>query len=122
MPDADETPAGDGVEGGQAAGADSLAPAVTFPPGRAHADRHAHAHAHAQIARKRRKPTVRGELKRLRAEGWIDDATYAAVLEYQGPHIEVRFAEALLPKVANGIDLDWNLRRSHAENRSSRET
>src|SRR5207245_7307925 len=27
-----------------------------------------------------------------------------------------RFAEALMPKVANGIDLEWNLRRAHAEN------
>jgi high affinity Mn2+ porin len=42
--------------------------------------------------------------------------TYAAVLEYQGPLLEVRFAEALLPKVANGIELDWDLAHSHAEN------
>jgi hypothetical protein len=42
--------------------------------------------------------------------------TYGFVLEYQGPWIEVRFAESLLPKVANGIDLDWDLGHSHAEN------
>jgi high affinity Mn2+ porin len=42
--------------------------------------------------------------------------TYAAVVEYQGPLLEVRFAEALLPKVANGLELDWDLGHSHAEN------
>jgi high affinity Mn2+ porin len=42
--------------------------------------------------------------------------TYAAVIEYQGPRLEVRFAEALLPTVANGIELDWKLSVSHAEN------
>lgn len=42
--------------------------------------------------------------------------TYGAILEYQQPRFGVRFGEMLMPKVANGIDLDWNLRRSHAEN------
>ena len=42
--------------------------------------------------------------------------TYAAVLEYQGPLFEVRFAEALLPRVANGLEVEWNLAKSHAEN------
>src|SRR5262249_37901619 len=42
--------------------------------------------------------------------------TYGLELEYQGPRIEVRFGEMLMPKVANGIDLDWDLTRSHAEN------
>ncbi len=42
--------------------------------------------------------------------------TYGAILEYQQPAFGVRFGELLMPKVANGIDLDWNLRRAHAEN------
>jgi len=42
--------------------------------------------------------------------------TYGAILEYQQPRFGVRFGEMLMPKVANGIDLDWDLRRAHAEN------
>ncbi len=42
--------------------------------------------------------------------------TYAAILEYQTPHYGVRFGEALMPTVANGIDLEWNLRVARAEN------
>jgi high affinity Mn2+ porin len=42
--------------------------------------------------------------------------TYGAMIEYQQPGFGVRFGEMLMPKVANGIDLDWNLRRAHAEN------
>lgn len=42
--------------------------------------------------------------------------TYGAIVEYQSPHWGVRFGEMLMPKVANGIDLDWNLRRARAEN------
>jgi hypothetical protein len=42
--------------------------------------------------------------------------TYGLVIEYQGPLIEARFGEMLMPKVANGIDLDFNLVNSHAEN------
>ncbi len=42
--------------------------------------------------------------------------TYGAILEYQQPAFGVRFGELLMPKVANGIDLEWNLRRAHAEN------
>lgn len=42
--------------------------------------------------------------------------TYGAIVEYQQPRFGVRFGEMLMPKVANGIDLDWNLRRSRAEN------
>lgn len=42
--------------------------------------------------------------------------TYGAVVEYQSPQWGVRFGELLMPKVANGIDLDWNLRRARAEN------
>ena len=42
--------------------------------------------------------------------------TFGALLEYQDRRWGVRFAEALMPKVANGIDFEWNLRRAHAEN------
>ena len=42
--------------------------------------------------------------------------TIAAILSYAGPKLEVRFAEALMPTVANGINLDYALRRARAEN------
>ena len=42
--------------------------------------------------------------------------TYAAMVEYDDRHWAVRFAEALMPKVANGINLDADLGRAHAEN------
>ena len=42
--------------------------------------------------------------------------TYAALLEYHAPRIVLRFAAALMPKVANGIHLDADLARAHAEN------
>jgi carbohydrate-selective porin OprB len=42
--------------------------------------------------------------------------TYGIIVEYQGPFIEARFGEMLMPKVANGINLDWNLLQSHSEN------
>ncbi len=42
--------------------------------------------------------------------------TYAAIAEYDTRRWSVRFAEALMPKVANGIELDWNLSHAHAEN------
>jgi high affinity Mn2+ porin len=43
--------------------------------------------------------------------------TYAAMLEYHaGNKYTVRFAEALMPKVANGIHLDADLARARAEN------
>ena len=42
--------------------------------------------------------------------------TYAAMLEYHDRHWAVRFAEALMPKVANGIHLDADLSRARAEN------
>ena len=41
--------------------------------------------------------------------------TYGLVVEYQGPFVEVRFGEMLMPKVANGIDIDFDLARSHSE-------
>jgi high affinity Mn2+ porin len=42
--------------------------------------------------------------------------TIAAILSYTGPKFEARFGEALMPTVANGIDLDADLRRARAEN------
>ena len=42
--------------------------------------------------------------------------TYGAILEYQSPRWGVRFGELLMPKVANGIELDFDLRRARAEN------
>jgi len=42
--------------------------------------------------------------------------TYAAMLEYHDRNYVIRFAEALMPKVANGIHLDANMSRAHAEN------
>lgn len=42
--------------------------------------------------------------------------TYAAMVEYHDGNYVVRFAEALMPKVANGIHLDADLGRARAEN------
>ena len=42
--------------------------------------------------------------------------TYAAMLEYHDRNYVIRFAEALMPKVANGIHLDADLARARAEN------
>jgi len=42
--------------------------------------------------------------------------TYAAMLEYDDRHWSLRFAEALMPKVANGINLDADLARARSEN------
>jgi high affinity Mn2+ porin len=42
--------------------------------------------------------------------------TYAAMVEYDDRHWAVRFAEALMPKVANGINLDADLGRARSEN------
>ena len=42
--------------------------------------------------------------------------TWGAMAEYDAPLWTLRFAEALMPKVANGIDLQWNLGRAHSEN------
>jgi high affinity Mn2+ porin len=43
--------------------------------------------------------------------------TFAAMAEYHhNRQVIVRFAEALMPKVANGIHLDADLSRAHAEN------
>ena len=42
--------------------------------------------------------------------------TYAAVVEYDDRSWALRFAEALMPTVANGIVLDTDLRRARGEN------
>jgi high affinity Mn2+ porin len=42
--------------------------------------------------------------------------TYAALLEYHDKNYVIRFAEALMPKVANGIHLDADMSRARAEN------
>jgi high affinity Mn2+ porin len=42
--------------------------------------------------------------------------TFAAMLEYHDHWWTVRFAEALMPKVANGIHLDADIARARAEN------
>jgi hypothetical protein len=42
--------------------------------------------------------------------------TWGAMVEYYDRGWTVRFLEALMPKEANGLTLDWNLRRARAEN------
>ena len=42
--------------------------------------------------------------------------TDAAMIEYDDRHWALRFAEALMPKLANGINLDADLGRAHSEN------
>jgi high affinity Mn2+ porin len=42
--------------------------------------------------------------------------TFAAMFEYHDRHWAARFAEGLMPKVANGINLDADLARAHSEN------
>ena len=42
--------------------------------------------------------------------------TYAVMVEYDDRHWAVRFAEALMPKVANGLNLDAVLGRARSEN------
>jgi high affinity Mn2+ porin len=42
--------------------------------------------------------------------------TYAAMVEYDDRHRALRFAEALMPKVANGLNLDADLARARSEN------
>ena len=42
--------------------------------------------------------------------------TYALMIEYQDRRWGLRFAEALMPTVANGIKVDWDLARARAEN------
>jgi hypothetical protein len=42
--------------------------------------------------------------------------TYAAMVEYDAPRWSLRFGEALMPTVANGIEMDWHVSRSRSEN------
>ncbi len=42
--------------------------------------------------------------------------TYAAIAEYDDKDWSARYGLALMPMVANGIDLDWNLRRASGQN------
>jgi high affinity Mn2+ porin len=42
--------------------------------------------------------------------------TIAAMVNYEGPRIGLRFAEALLPNINNGNSLDYHLRNTRAEN------
>jgi len=42
--------------------------------------------------------------------------TFGAILEYHDRNYVLRFAEALMPKVANGVHLDADLSRARAEN------
>jgi hypothetical protein len=42
--------------------------------------------------------------------------TFAALMEYHDRNYVIRFAEALMPKVANGIHLDADMSRARAEN------
>lgn len=42
--------------------------------------------------------------------------TYGLVVEYDDKAWAVRFGEMLMPTVANGIDLDWNISRARGEN------
>jgi hypothetical protein len=41
--------------------------------------------------------------------------TYGLITEYDDIDLSVRYAIALMPIVANGIDLEWNLRRASAQ-------
>jgi|HubBroStandDraft_4_1064222.scaffolds.fasta_scaffold00186_10 high affinity Mn2+ porin len=41
--------------------------------------------------------------------------TWGAILEFQDRKWGFRFAEALMPTVANGIDMQWNFRRARGE-------
>ena len=42
--------------------------------------------------------------------------TYGFLAEFYNPGWALRFGEMLMPKVANGIELDWNIARARAEN------
>jgi len=42
--------------------------------------------------------------------------TWGVIAEYQAKDYAFRAGEMLMPKVANGIDEVWNLRKAHAEN------
>ena len=42
--------------------------------------------------------------------------TWAVIVEYNTPTWSIRGAEALMPTVANGITMDWNIARARGEN------
>jgi high affinity Mn2+ porin len=42
--------------------------------------------------------------------------TYGAIAEYDDKDFSARYGLALMPTVANGIDLDWSLRRASGQN------
>jgi hypothetical protein len=42
--------------------------------------------------------------------------TYGVIVEYDTPRWALRGAEVLMPKVANGIVMDWNVARARGEN------
>jgi high affinity Mn2+ porin len=42
--------------------------------------------------------------------------TYGFLVEYYDRNYAVRFGEMLMPKVANGLELDWNLARARGQN------
>ena len=42
--------------------------------------------------------------------------TYGFVTEFYNRNYALRFGEMLMPKVANGLDLDWNLARARGQN------
>jgi high affinity Mn2+ porin len=42
--------------------------------------------------------------------------TYGVIVEFDTPRYAVRGAVALMPKVANGIDLDWNIAKARGDN------
>lgn len=42
--------------------------------------------------------------------------TWGAIADYEDRNWGLRFSEALMPKVANGIDFVWNLNKAHTEN------
>ena len=42
--------------------------------------------------------------------------TYGILTEFWDRNYTVRFGETLMPKVANGLELDWNIARARAEN------
>jgi len=42
--------------------------------------------------------------------------TYAAIVEYDDADFSARYALALMPTIANGIDLQWNLHRASGQN------
>ena len=42
--------------------------------------------------------------------------TVGVLADLDAPHWSLRFVEALMPKIANGIDFEWNLSRARAHN------